>query len=160
MEGETQPPCDLYKYRHLHLNNYSIRSYYQQIIYARVGLTQLYIACLSCLLNVEVANYLYKREWNGDLHQPSGIRYVSRSFSVRCLVSLAYQKGFIFAVTLSIVVPQSIGSFLHNALLFIHEFKITNHNYRSTILLSYPLKSSTNPLFSQLIPQNSPTNIG
>ena len=43
------------------------------------------------------------------------------------------------------------------ALLFIHEFKITNHNYRSTILSTYPSKSSTN---LQLIPQNSPTNIG
>ena len=32
-------------------------------INARVGLTQLYIACLSCLLNVERANYKYKREW-------------------------------------------------------------------------------------------------
>ena len=51
---------------------------------------------------------------NGDLHQLSGIRYVLRSFSVRCLVSLAYGKGFISAVTLSIVVPQAIGSFLHN----------------------------------------------
>ena len=51
---------------------------------------------------------------NGDLHQPSGKRYVSRSFSVRCLVSLTYRKGLIFVVTLSIVVPQSIGSFLHN----------------------------------------------
>ena len=51
---------------------------------------------------------------NGDLHQPSEIRYVSRSFSVKCLVSLAYGKGFISAVTLSIVVPQAIGSFLRN----------------------------------------------
>ena len=46
------------------------------------------------------------------------------------------------------------------ALLFIDEFKITNHNYRSTILSTYPSKSSTNPLFSQLIPSNPPTNIG
>ena len=49
---------------------------------------------------------------NGDLHQPSGIRYVSISFSVRCLVSLAYRKGLISVVTLSIVVPQAIGIFL------------------------------------------------
>ena len=49
---------------------------------------------------------------NGDLHQLSGIRHVSRSFSVKCLVSLAYMKGLISAVTLSIVVPQAIGSFL------------------------------------------------
>ena len=51
---------------------------------------------------------------NGDLHQPSGIRYVSRSFSVRCLVSLAYGKQLIFVVTLSVVVPQAIGIFLCN----------------------------------------------
>ena len=51
---------------------------------------------------------------NGDLHQPSVIRYKSRSFSVRYLVSLAYRKGLISAVTLSIVVPQAIGIFLHN----------------------------------------------
>ena len=51
---------------------------------------------------------------NGDLHQPSRIRYVLRSFSVTCLVSLAYGKGLISMVTLSIVVPQAIGSFLRN----------------------------------------------
>ena len=51
---------------------------------------------------------------NGDLHQPFGIRYVSRSFSVRYLVSLAYGKGLISMVTLSIVVSQAIGSFLRN----------------------------------------------
>ena len=51
---------------------------------------------------------------NGDLHKPSRIRYVSRSFSVRCLVSLAYRKGLISMVTLSVVVPQDIGIFLRN----------------------------------------------
>ena len=94
-----------------------LNTYMLLIIYSRVGLTRLYIACLSCLLNVEIENHLYKREWkelNGDLHQPSKIRYVSISFSVRCLVSLAYRKGLIYAVTLSIVVPQAIGSFLCN----------------------------------------------
>ena len=50
---------------------------------------------------------------NGDLHQTSVIRYVSRSFSVRYLVSIAYGKGLIL-VTLSVVVPQAIGSFLRN----------------------------------------------
>ena len=49
-----------------------------------------------------------------NLHQQSGIRYVSRSFSVRHLVSLAYWKGLISMVTLSVVVPQAIGSFLCN----------------------------------------------
>ena len=51
---------------------------------------------------------------NGDLHQPSIISYVSRYYSVRCFISLAYGKGLIYAITLSIVVPQSIGSFLCN----------------------------------------------
>ena len=43
-----------------------LNDYRLLIIYARVGLTQLYIACLSCLLNVERANYLYKREWKSS----------------------------------------------------------------------------------------------
>ena len=51
---------------------------------------------------------------NGDLHQPSRIRYVSRSFSVRCLVSLAYRKGLISMVILFIVVPEAIGNFHRN----------------------------------------------
>ena len=51
---------------------------------------------------------------NGDLHQPFRIRYVSISFSVRCFISLAYGKGLIYAVTLSVVVPQAIGIFLCN----------------------------------------------
>ena len=53
---------------------------------------------------------------NGDLHQPSGIRYVWRSFSVRCLVSLAYRKGLISGVKLSVVVPQAIGISLFNGI--------------------------------------------
>ena len=51
---------------------------------------------------------------NGDLHQLSEIRYESRSFSVRCLVSLTYRKGFISRVNMSIVVPQAIGISLRN----------------------------------------------
>ena len=51
---------------------------------------------------------------NGDLHQPSKIRYVLRSFSVRCLVSLAYRKGLISGVKLSVVVPQAIRISLCN----------------------------------------------
>ena len=51
---------------------------------------------------------------NGDLHQPSRIRYVSRSFSVRCLFLLHIGKGLVSMVTLSVVVPQAIGSFLRN----------------------------------------------
>ena len=51
---------------------------------------------------------------NGDLHQPSEIRYESRSFSVICLVSLAYRKGLISGVNLFVVVPQAIGISLRN----------------------------------------------
>ena len=51
---------------------------------------------------------------NEDLHQPSRIRYKSRSFSVSGLVSLAYRKGLIFGVKLSVVVPQAIGISLRN----------------------------------------------
>ena len=51
---------------------------------------------------------------NEDLHQPFGIRYLSISFSVRCLVSIAYRKGLISGVKLSVVVPQAIGISLCN----------------------------------------------
>ena len=51
---------------------------------------------------------------NEDLHWPSGIRYVSRSFIVRCLFLLHIGKGLIYVVALSIVVPQAIGIFLCN----------------------------------------------
>ena len=51
---------------------------------------------------------------NGDLHQPYGIRYESRSFSVICLVSLSNRKGLISRVKMSIVVPQAMGISLHN----------------------------------------------
>ena len=96
-------------------------AYILLIIYARVGITRLYIACLSCLLNVEESIYQFKMKLessNGDLHQPSGTRYESRSFSVSCLVSLAYRKGLISGVKLSVVVPQDIGISLHNNLGF------------------------------------------
>ena len=53
-------------------------------------------------------------KFNGDIHQLSRIRYESRSFSVRCLVSLAYRKGLISGVNLSVVVPKAIGISLRN----------------------------------------------
>ena len=49
-----------------------------------------------------------------DLHQPFGIRCELRSFSVSCLVSLAYRKRLVSKVKLSVVVPQAIGISLHN----------------------------------------------
>ena len=51
---------------------------------------------------------------NRDLLQPSGIRYEVRSFSVRHLISIAYWKGLISGVKLSIMVPQAIGISLRN----------------------------------------------
>ena len=66
------------------------------------------------MLREQIAIKARVENLNGDLHQPSTIRYVSRSFSVRCFISLAYGKGLISVVTLSIVVPQAIGSFLCN----------------------------------------------
>ena len=51
---------------------------------------------------------------NEDILQPSGIRYEVRSFSVRHLISIAYWKGLIFGVKLSVVVPQAIGISLCN----------------------------------------------
>ena len=51
---------------------------------------------------------------NGDRLQPSGIRYEVWSFSVRRLISIAYWKGLISRVKLSVVVPQAIGISLHN----------------------------------------------
>ena len=86
-------------------------------IYAIVGLTLYYIECLPCLLLLRV-NFQSKQNWrklNEDLLQPSGIRYVSRSFSVRCCISLAYWEGIDFyGYLVCCGTPQAIGSFLHN----------------------------------------------
>ena len=76
-------------------------------IYARVGITHYYRACLSCLLLLR-ENCQCKRELeklNGDLLQPSGTRYDSVSLSVRCLVSLANWERLISGVKLVAVVP-------------------------------------------------------
>ena len=51
---------------------------------------------------------------NGDLLQPSGIRYEVWSFSVRHFISIAYWERLIFGVKLSVVVPQAIGISLRN----------------------------------------------
>ena len=96
------------------------------IIYARIDITPIYIVCLSFLLVVEEVIYQFKLKigkLNGDLLQPSGIRYEVWSFSVRYLISIAYWKGLIFGVKLSIVVPQAIGTSLHNST------RVTYHPY-------------------------------
>ena len=104
------------------LNEYFIHgimsnAYTLLIIYARIDLTPWYIVCLYCLLVVEEVLYqlnLKIGKLNGDLLQPSGIRYEVWSFSVRHLISIAYWKGLIFEVKLSVVVPQAIGISLRN----------------------------------------------
>ena len=50
---------------------------------------------------------------NGDLLQPSGIRYEVRSFSVRYLISIAYWKGLISGVN-SVTERNSYGLGYHN----------------------------------------------
>ena len=87
------------------------------IIYARIDLTPWYIVCLYCLLVVEEVLYQFKMKigkLNEDLLQPSGIRYEVWSFSVRCLIYLAYWNWLTFGVKLSVVVPQAIGISLYN----------------------------------------------
>ena len=51
---------------------------------------------------------------NGDLIQPSRIRYKVWSFSVIHLISIAYWEGLISRVKLYVVVPQAIGISLRN----------------------------------------------
>ena len=86
------------------------------IIYVGVGITPLYsmLVLFADCWERKLLTQAGLEKLNGDLHQPSGIRYVLRYFSVRCLVSLAYGKGLISVVTLSVVVPQAIGIFLRN----------------------------------------------
>ena len=68
----------------------------------------LFIECLGSDLSIQTG----VGKLNGDLHQPSGIRYKPRSFSVRYLVSLTYRKGLIYGLKVSVVVPQAIGIYL------------------------------------------------
>ena len=71
------------------------------IIYTRIDLTPWYIVCLYCLLVVEEVLYQFKMKigkLNGDLLQPSGIRYEVWSFSVRHFISIAYWERLIFGV--------------------------------------------------------------
>ena len=85
------------------------------IIYARIDLTPWYIEFLYCLLVVEEVIYQFKLK----LKSSTGIyfnrqRYEVWSFSVRHLISIAYWKGLISGVKLSVLVPQSKGISLCN----------------------------------------------
>ena len=92
-------------------------AYMLLIIYGRVGLTQLYIAFLSCLLHVEESIYQFKLELGSSMRI-----YINRSeqgmnrvlLVLDIWFSLAYRKGLIYGVKLSVVVPQSIGISLCN----------------------------------------------
>ena len=66
------------------------------------------------MLREQIVNTSESGKAHGDLHQPSGIRYELRSFSVSCFISLAYRKVLISGVKIFVVVPQSIGISLHN----------------------------------------------
>ena len=98
-------------------------AYMLLIIYARVELTHIYIysmlvlfiECWGSNLSIQVG----VGKLNGDLHQPSGIRYVSISFSVIFFISLAYWEGIDFCgYSVCCGTPQAIGSFLHNKYLW------------------------------------------
>ena len=101
------------------------------IIYVRVDLTPIYIYSMLVLFtNCWGSNLLIQvgvGKLNEDLHQSSGIRYESRYFRVRYLVSLAYWKGLISRVKLFVVVPQAIGISLHNR---IGDFTGVNNNWQ------------------------------
>ena len=70
----------------------------------------LFICCWESNLSIQVG----VGKLNGDLLQPSGIRYKVWSFSVRHLISIAYWKRLIYGVKLSVVVCQAIGISLRN----------------------------------------------
>ena len=87
------------------------------IIYTRIDITPIDIVFLYCLLVCWGSNLSIQAKvgkLNGDLLQPSRIRYEVWSFSVRYLISIAYWKGLIFGVKLSVVVLQAIGISLRN----------------------------------------------
>ena len=87
------------------------------IMYARIDPTPWNIVFLYCLLIVEEVLHQFKLKigkLNGDLLQPSGIRYDVWSFSVRHFISIAYRERLISGVKLSVVVFQAIGISLRN----------------------------------------------
>ena len=86
------------------------------IIYARVDPTPIYsmLVLFTCCWGSDSSIQAEVGKINGDLLQPSRIRYEVWSFSVRYLISLAYWKGLISGVKLSVLVPQAIGISLRN----------------------------------------------
>ena len=72
----------------------------------------LFTCCWGSNWSIQAKVGKFKR----DLLQPSRIRYEVWSFSVIHLLSIAYCKGLISGVKLSVVVPQAIGISLRNSL--------------------------------------------
>ena len=91
-------------------------AYILLIIYARVDLTPIYsmLVVFTCCWGSDSSIQAKVGKLNGDILQPSGIRYEVWSFSVRYFISLAYWKGLISGVKLFVVVPQAIAISLHN----------------------------------------------
>ena len=87
------------------------------IIYDRVGLTPLYSMLVLFVECWESKLLIQERveKLNKYLHQLFGIRYVSRSFSVRCFISLTYWEGIDFyGFSVYCGRPHAIGNFLRN----------------------------------------------
>ena len=97
------------------MDDFNFLYIFYYICYSRYN-TNIEHSCLVCCCwdSKSLTQVGPRKSSRGDLHQPSGIRYFLRSFSVRCFISLTYGKVLIFVVTLSIVVPQAIGIFLRN----------------------------------------------
>ena len=95
-------------------------------LYARIDLTPIYsmLVLFTCCWGSDSSIQAEVGKLNGDLLQPSGIRYIEVwSFSVRYLISFAYWKGLISWFKLSIVVPQALGISLHNtSIIYIYSF--------------------------------------
>ena len=87
--------------------------YIVDYIFYSISNTILY--SMLVLFAVVEMKFLRKWDWkklNKDLLQLSGIRYDSRSLSVRCLVSLAYWEMIDFScLAVCCGTAQSIGSF-------------------------------------------------
>ena len=101
------------------------------ITYARVGLTPLYsmLVLFADCWESKLITQVGLENLNGDLHQPYGIRYVLRSFSVRCFISLAYWEGIDFiGYSICCGTPQAIGSFLCNTKLWLYSI----HNFKNS----------------------------
>ena len=103
------------------------------------------LVLFSCCWGSNLSIHAEVGKFNGDLLQPSRIRYEVWSFSVRHLISIAYWKGLISGVKLSVVVPQAIEISLRNTYLPLELEPL--HLCRCPIhFLQEPLRSYTSML--------------